>query len=180
MSELELKFKAKYSNYLSDFKTMSIDKEHPNKTPLCIDTYHKFYNFDEIVKNECPRKHPASLDTLILKKNTIYCIEFRNLSKVKTNKHKNKLQNKLQEGKDALLGILKNLSIQHKGLEFIFCVVYKTPKQGKYNYADNIASRVIHFDLSQYKPSLYNDIYTQPVDFFRKEFIKKINPTLPC
>ena len=182
MNELESKFNVQYSNYLADFKTMSLDKEHPNKLPLCIDTYHKFYNFDAIVKEKYPNRHPASPDTLIFKFNTVYCVEFRNLSKTKVNKHKKNLQEKLQHGAKVLLKILADLSIEHKNLKFVFCVVYKKNNyNNKYNYASDIESQAVHFGLKDAdKSNFYNRIYTQPVDFFRRQFIQKINKNLPC
>jgi hypothetical protein len=40
--------------------------------------------------------------------------------------------------------------------------------------------RIAQFDLEQYKGKYFDDIVTNNVDFFRKQFIKKINPTLSC
>lgn len=178
MNELESKFNAKYSRYLSNFKTMSIDISQPNKLPLCSDTHYESYNFDKIVKEEYPDKHPASPDTLIIKNNKVYCVEFRNLTKIKVNKHKKNLQEKLQQGAEVLLKILNDLSIEPKNLKFIFCVVYK---ENKYTYASDIENRSSHFGLKDAdKHSFYQHIYTQPVTFFRQQFREKINQNLPC
>lgn len=181
MTELESKFNAKYSQYLSNFKDMSVDQEHQEKTPLCSDTLHKFYNFDKIIKEKYPNKHPASPDTLIFKNNIVYCVEFKNLTQKKASKHKSNIQKKVKQGKEVLLQIFKDLSINCENLNFEFCLVYKNPPENKHgDYAINIESRKIHFGLKSYTPELYKNIYTQPVDFFRAQFIKKINPNLPC
>ncbi len=180
MNELESKFNAKYSRCLSNFETMSIDTSQPNKPPLCSDTHYKSYNFDEIVKEEYPDKHPASPDTLIIKNNKVYCVEFKNLTRKKVNRYKKNLQEKLQQGTEVLLKILDDLSIKPKNLKFIFCVVYKESKN-KYTYASNIENKVSHFGLKDAdKYDFYQHIYTQPVTFFRQQFIDKIDKNLPC
>ena len=179
MTKLESKFAAKYNDYLADFKTMSADTEHPNKAPLCSDTHHKYYNFDAIVQATYSNNQPASVDTIVIKNNTIYCVEFKNLTKIKVNKYKENIKQKLIGSEQALTKIFKNLDENCQNFKFIFCVVFKS-HPNRYDYAGSIENKGIYFDLAQFKGKYYNDIITQGVDFFRRQFIKKIDQNLPC
>jgi hypothetical protein len=40
--------------------------------------------------------------------------------------------------------------------------------------------RSIQFDLEQYRGSLFADIFTNDIDFFKGQFIKKIDQNLSC
>ncbi len=180
----EDKFQAKYSEgYLADFKTLSFDDK--NKKSLCQNTTHKYYNFDKIVKDRNYDMTPASPDALIFKNDKIYCVEFKN--SIKRRVPAQGIKKKLEYGHQVLLEIFKELNLQIKEYKLIFCVVYKgfdeTEKEKKKwkKIHDKIShKRIAKFDLEQYKPELYNDIFTNDVDFFRKQFIQKIDKELPC
>ncbi|CAC9954851.1 hypothetical protein [uncultured Gammaproteobacteria bacterium] len=182
---VEARFQAKYQNYLANFKTLSYDSD--NDEHLCQDTTHKYYNFDEIVKARNPKCTPASPDALIFKDNKVYCVEFKNSFKRRVNTEN--IKKKLKDGHKILSKIFTELGFRLEDCELIFCVVYKgfdeselekkeiERKKIHYRIKDK---RIAQFDLEQYKGKYFDDIVTNNVDFFRKQFIKKINPTLPC
>ncbi|RUM69328.1 MAG: hypothetical protein DSZ08_06640, partial [Sulfurovum sp.] len=61
--------------------------------------------------------------------------------------------------------------------KFIYCVVYKNDKS--YNY--RIEKGVSRFGLNQYKESgLVDDIFTEDVGFFTKQFKKQFQKELTC
>ncbi|CAC9579694.1 hypothetical protein [uncultured Gammaproteobacteria bacterium] len=168
---VEDKFQAKYSQYLENFKELSYDDI--NQQSLCQNTTHQCYNFDKIVKNRSDKPTPASPDTLIFKKNKIYCVEFKNsfFNRINVPNIKRKLRN----GHQVLSAIFIELDLQLKDYQLIFCVVYK--KEIHHRVRHNAR---IRFDLQQYKGMYFDDILTNDIDFFREQFIKKINKNLPC
>ncbi len=179
--DAEVKFKKEYSKYLTNFKALSFDDA--NKESLCQNTTHKYYNFDKIVKKRHPNSTPSSPDTLIFKGNKVYCVEFKN--SLKENIKTSIIKKKIEKGHEVLSEIFTELGLQIKEYQLIFCVVYKKSRaenipNNRYIYQDSVQSRVIHFDLGQYKPDFYSDIFTDDVDFFRDQFIEKIDKKLPC
>ncbi|CAB5502116.1 hypothetical protein [uncultured Gammaproteobacteria bacterium] len=175
------KFQAEYSQYLENFKELSYDNR--NKRSLCQNTTHQYYNFDKIVKDRSNKSTPASPDTLIFKKNKIYCVEFKNsfFNQISASNIKKKLEN----GHQVLSAIFKELDLQLKDYQLIFCVVCKgfdeneAEKQRWSEIRRGIESE-IRFDLKQYIGVYCDDILTKDIDFFREQFIKKINKNLPC
>ncbi len=175
MTELEAKFNAEYSQYLSNFKTLSYDST--NDEYLCQNTTHKYYNFDKIVEKRCPKPTPSSPDTLIFKDKKIYCVEFKN--SFKNNINTPNIKKKLKCGHKVLLEIFMELGLKIQDYKLIFCVVYKAPEDYR-DYKNHIEKQSIHFDLEQYVGEYFDDIITNNVDFFRDQFIKKIDQNLPC
>ncbi|AYQ57129.1 hypothetical protein MS2017_1441 [Bathymodiolus thermophilus thioautotrophic gill symbiont] len=183
----ETKFRTKYQDCLTDLKTLSYDSD--NDEYLCQNTTYKSYNFDEIVKARNPKCTPASPDTLIFKGNKVYCVEFKNSFKKRVDS--GVIKKKLEDGYKVLSEIFIELGLQLTDYQLIFCVVHKgfneselEKKETKWReirYRTEY-KRIAQFDLEQYKGKgkYFDDILTNDVDFFRKEFIEKINPTLPC
>ena len=177
----EDKFHAKYSNYLADFKTLSFDKT--NDESLCQNTTHQYYNFDKIVKARNNELTPASPDTIILKNNKVYCVEFKNSFKHRVSAPV--VKEKVKKGHQVLLEIFQELDLRRKDYELIFCIVHKGFDKSRINNQrwEEMHDRIkpnIQFDLEQYKGQYFDDILTNDVDFFRNQFIKKINPNLSC
>ncbi|VVH50462.1 hypothetical protein BPUTSESOX_174 [uncultured Gammaproteobacteria bacterium] len=113
---VEDKFQAKYSQYLENFKELNYDDI--NQQSLCQNTTHQCYNFDKIVKNRSDKPTPASPDTLIFKKNKIYCVEFKNsfFNRINVPNIKRKLRN----GHQVLSAIFIELDLQLKDYQLIF------------------------------------------------------------
>jgi len=198
---LEDEFREKYRPFLADFKRMSYDSY--NKESLCQDTSHRYYNFDAIVKDRSYDETPASPDTLIFKNKEIYCIEFKNSFKKRVNAAI--IKEKLEKGHEVLSEILTELGFQIKDYHLTFCTVHKgydeTQEkkarigQDRIRYGveknkiwfdskqyNDVEKNKIQFDLEQYKgkDKYFDDIITNDVDFFRKQFIQEINKNLPC
>ena len=183
--DAEAEFKKEYGNYLADFKTLSLDKT--NDESLCQNTTHYYYNFDEIVKDRKDNLTPASPDTLIFNKDKVYCVEFKNQFKKRISTKI--IKKKLENGHQVLSEIFTELGLKLKDYCLIFCVVHKGFDESKtekkerkwqkihYHIRDK---RTIQFDLAQFKGKYYNDIFTNDVDFFRDQFIKKTNKSLLC
>ncbi len=178
-----VKFSAEYSKYLASFKTLSFDKE--NNQSLCHNTTHQYYNFDEIVKSRNYDFTPASPDTIIFNDNKIYCIEFKNSFRHRVSAKV--VKEKVKKGHQVLLEIFQELDLQREDYQLIFCVVHKGFDKSKVNNQrwEEVHDRIkekhsIQFELEQYKGQYYDDILTNDVDFFRNQFIEKINPNLSC
>jgi hypothetical protein len=121
---------------------------------------------------------PASPDALIFKGKTIYCVEFKN-SFENHIKDKN-IRNKAKNGYEVLSNIFTKLELKITDYELIFCVVHKGRKEediwSSLKYKQK--KRSIQFDLEQYRGSLFADIFTNDIDFFKGQFIKKIDQNL--
>ncbi len=180
--DAENKFQAEYSDYLTSFKTLSFDDA--NNESLCQDTTHRYYNFDKIVKSRNKKSTPASPDTIIFKDDKIYCVEFKNSFKEGISPRK--LKNKLKDGHQVLKEIFTELNLQLKEYQLIFCVVHKgfgknkTKESAQTKMHRKFQKSVIQFDLKKFKGVYFDDIVTNDIDFFRQQFIAKINPNLPC
>lgn len=182
---IEDKFTKKYSACLTDFKTLSFDSK--NKKSLCQNTTHKYFNFDEIVKKRNCKPTPASPDALIFKDNKIYCVEFKN--SFNDNVKASVIKKKLENGHKVLSEIFTELSLQLKNYQLIFCVVHKgfneTEVEKKNRKWEKLRYRIkerhiIQFDLAQFKGKYFDEIITKDVNFFRDQFIEKIDSDLPC
>ncbi len=180
----EVKFKKEYSEYLTNFKTLSFD--NTNDESLCQNTTHKYFNFDEIVKKRYPKLTPSSPDTLIFKDNKIYCVEFKNSFRDRVSAQI--IKKKLKNGHEVLSEIFTELGLQIEEYQLIFCVVHKGFDDSKVkkqniqwqNMRYKIKKPIIQFGLKQYKGKYFDDIITNNVDFFRDQFIEKIDKKLPC
>jgi hypothetical protein len=181
---IEAKFKKKYNAYLANFKILSYDST--NQESLCQNTTHYYYNFDAIVKARNCKPTSASPDTLIFKGKKLYCVEFKN--SLKKGVKAKIIKKKLEEGFKTLSEIFTELGLNIKDCQLIFCVVYKGTNKATKNKKrrwgkihDNIRDkRSIQFDLEQYKNVYFDDIFTNNVEFFRDQFIEKIDRNLPC
>ena len=157
-----------YDKCWKSLKETSFDER--NKIYLCQSEM-KVFDFDCIVKTLYPKKQPSSYDALIVnqKDKRVYCVEFKNqkFSEIdKTN-----LQKKWKNGKDILTDICKQNNVQQHLYTFIYCVVFKQNKGG---YRNGIKNSTIRFDLEQYKNKHFDEIITNDIVFFTKEFKKKM------
>lgn len=174
---LESKFRDKYSQYLDNFKELSYDSTKDES--LCQDTIHQYHNFDKITKDINHQLNPASPDTVIFKDKTIYCVEFKNSFK----RIKAKIiKKKLKDGHQVLSGIIEQLGFDIKDYHLVFCVVYTNPKQPQDDKWQEVHNREesqkIRFEIKQHLGKYFDEIYTNNVDFFRKQFTQKIDPNL--
>lgn len=158
------------SDYCHCWKTLketSFDER--NKVYLCQSDM-KVFDFDCIVKRLYPKKQPASYDALIVneKDKLVYCVEFKNQNASEIDK--TNIQKKLKNGKDILTDLCKKNNVQHNLYKFIYCVVFKKNKRG---YRNGIKNSTIRFNLEQYKNQYFDEIITNDIVFFTREFQKK-------
>jgi hypothetical protein len=169
-------FLKEYSKYKSTFKETSFDSS--NNYELCKDETQSVINFDKIVEERYPdsNKRPKSFDALFIYQDNIFCIEFKNEKKP----DKKEIEDKIVDGKKEFDLLLSDLSISKKEYRFIFCLVYNKflPKHERYKRG---LYKSIRFEyLNRYVGSLIDDLYTEDVDFFTKEFKKITNKELDC
>jgi hypothetical protein len=166
-----------YENCQSTFKETSFDSE--NRQYICMDESQKVVNFDKIIEEKYPNsnKRPKSFDTLFFHKNIIFCVEFKNQKKP----NKQEIEKKLLDGKKELDSLLSNLNVSKKSYKFVFCLVYNkfVPKEERYKRG---LYKSLRFEfLNEYKENGFvNDIYTEDVIFFTKEFKKQFQKELTC
>lgn len=169
MADLDyiLRNNSDYKQCWKSLKETSFDKK--NEIYLCQSNMQVF-DFDCIVKILYPNKQPASYDTLIVnqKNKLVYCVEFKNQEP--SDIDNNNIQNKLINGKDILIDLCKQNSVQQDLYTFIYCVVFKKNKEG---YRNGIKNSTIRFNLEQYKKQYFDEIITNDIVFFTKEFQKK-------
>jgi hypothetical protein len=156
-----------YGECWKSLKETSFDEE--NDIYLCQSDM-KVFDFDCIVKALYPEKQPASFDTLIVneKDKLVYCVEFKNQKP--SDVISSKIKDKLTNGKDILTNICQSNKIPPKSYAFLFCVVFKKNRRG---YRDGIKNSTIRFGLEQYKGKYFDDIFTNDIVFFTREFKKK-------
>ena len=145
--------------------------DEKNEIYLCQSDM-KVFDFDCIVKKLFPKKQPASYDALIVnqKDKLVYCVEFKNQKPSEIDK--SNIQKKLQNGKDILMDICKQNNVPRNLYRFVYCVVFKAEQRG---YRNGIKNSTIRFDLEQYKNKYFDEIVTNDIVFFTKEFQKKFN-----
>jgi hypothetical protein len=166
-----------YQNCQSTFKETSFDSE--NREYLCMDESQTVVNFDKIIEEKYPDSNlrPKSFDTLFVYQNIIFCIEFKNQKKP----DKNEVEKKLLKGKEELDRLLSDLNISKNSYQFIFCLVYNkfVPKEERYKRG---LYKSLRFEfLNQYKENGFvNDIYTEDVNFFTKQFKQQFQKELAC
>ena len=175
MADVHSIFKSQYKRYVSSLKETSFDKEKHEY--LCQDTNQKVYDFDKIVKDKFPKRQPSSYDALLLNKldNKIYCIEFKNQKYSDINR--TVIAKKLQNGKDVLNKIFGEHNISASEYKFIYCVVYKNTAS---KWRQGIEKNEIQFELAEYKGRYFDEIYTNDVQFFTKEYKKHFHKDLTC
>jgi len=171
-------FLKKYSEYKTTFKVTSFDS-HNNKY-LCLDESQQNINFDEIIADKYPdpdEYRPKSFDSIYIDNNNIYCIEFKN----EKNPNKKSIEEKLIDGKRELNEMLISLNIQKNDYRFIFCVVYNKVKPREERYKRGIQKFPIEMYLKKHQEShLLDQIITEDVDFFTKQFKKSTHKDLEC
>ena len=176
-------FYKKYNSYLSTFKETSLDNHDKNKEDeyLCFDTTQKVINFDKIVEDKYPDSNirPQAFDAIFFdeQEKTIYLIEFKNQKKP----DKEEVEGKLLDGKKEFDLLLSELNISKDNYKIIFCLVYNK-YHPKYERHKRGLFKSLTFEfLNQYKKScLVDDIYTEDVTFFTKQFKKKTLKELAC
>ncbi len=170
-------FYQEYDSFISTFKETSLDSM--NSQYLCMDESQKVINFDKIIEEKYPDSNirPKSFDALFVHENIIFCIEFKNQKKP----DKKEIEGKLLEGKKEFGLLLSDLKISKDNYEFIFCLVYNKfiPKEERYKRG---LHKSIRFEfLNQYKENGFvDDIYTEDVNFFTKQFKNKTLKELMC
>jgi hypothetical protein len=172
-------FQKEYSQYQSTFKETSFDDN--NEVYLCRDKSQIVINFDKILESKYPdsNKRPKSFDALYVYKNLLFCIEFKNQKPSQIDNVD--IQNKLLSGKEELVKLFQELNIQVSNYSFVYCVVYKKCIEPRDRYKCGIDKGRVLFGLEKYEEQgVVKKVYTQNVDFFTKEFRKKLNKELAC
>ena len=172
-------FISKYQEFNSTFKATSLDDS--NDVSVCRDESQSVINFDEIVKDIYPdsNNRPKSFDAVYVYKDNIYCIEFKNQKSSKIDNRE--IKEKLEDGISELSKIIAKLNIQKNRYNFIFCVVYKKCKEPFDSYKCGIGKSKVLFGLEKYKhQTIFQDILTNNVEFFTKQFKKLTTKELVC
>lgn len=172
-------FRQKYKSHISTFKKTSLDSN--NNFYLCKDESIEIINFDKVVEKKYPdsNKRPQSFDCIYLDKdsNTIYLVEFKN----EKNPDKTNVEGKLIDGKKEFLLLLGNLKIPIRNYKFIFCLVYNKYKPKEERHKRGLFKSITFEFLNKYKENGFiDDIYTEDVNFFTKQFKKKTSKELQC
>ncbi len=172
-------FRQKYKSHIATFKETSFDSE--NDFYLCKDETIETINFDKIIEEKYPDpyKRPQSFDSLYLNKedSTIYLVEFKNQKKP----DKKEVEGKLIDGKKEFNLLLSDLKIPITNYKFIFCLVYNKFLPKEERHKRGLFKSITFEFLNQYKEGgLIDDIYTEDVNFFTKQFKKKTLKELMC
>ena len=176
MADISL-FLNEYKSYLSTFKETSFDNN--NNTYLCKDETHDVINFDKLIQVRYPdsNKRPKSFDAVYIHEDIIFCIEFKNQKKP----DKKEVEEKLLNGKKELESILSDLNIAKNNYKFIFCLVYNKFVPIEQRYKRGLYKSLSFEFLNQYKDnSFIDDVYTEDIDFFSRQFKKQFQKELIC
>jgi len=181
MAEILYAFNNSYQAYFSTFKETSLDNHDKNKPIeyLCYDETQNVINFDKIIEDKYPNPYtrPQAFDALFIDKTNIYLIEFKNQRKPSNSE----VIGKLIDGKKELDKILGLINVQKEDYKFIYCVVHKNCKPHFNRFKCGVSKDVPRFALAKYKESGFiDDIYTEDVNFFTKQFKKKTLKELRC
>lgn len=168
MAEMSYIIKTKYSNSLDSLKNASYDKE--NKVYMCQSDM-EVVNFDNLTFELYPNKQPASYDALLIEEDieNIFCIEFKNQ---KTSDIDNtQLHKKVKDSDTTLKKLCSENNINKNDYNYKLCIVYKqdATKPQYRRFKENI----IHFGLDVYSGVYFDEIITNEISFFQKEFMKK-------
>ncbi len=172
-------FMKNYHDFNSTFKESSFDSE--NCEYVCNDESQEVINFDKIIESKYPdsNSRPKSFDAMYRYNNIIFCIEFKNQKPSQIDNLS--VQEKIIDGKAELDKLLQEFSIQIKDYDFVYCVAYKKCVEPRDRYKCGIDKGKILFGLEKYKQeSLVKDIFTNNVEFFTKEFKKRLQKELEC
>lgn len=178
MTNIESILNENFAESISTFKETSFDDDKSEY--LCTDTIQKVYNLDKIKDDNCKKPHISSPDTLLIINNKIYLIEFKN-QEIRNVKSKI-VKNKLRGGQVIMKKIFNKNKLDINKYTFNYCVAYNDSKYEEYQKKTRrgITRNKIRFDLSQFKDKFFNEIYTNDVRFFSKQFIKKTKKELIC
>ncbi|HHD81742.1 MAG TPA: hypothetical protein ENK94_00950 [Campylobacterales bacterium] len=181
MAEIKYALNENYKIYISTFKETSLDNHHKDveNEYLCEDESQEVINFDKIIEDKYPdpNTRPKAFDALYVDDNNVYLIEFKNQKKL-DNKE---VIGKLIEGKKELDDILGAIKVRKKDYRFIYCVVHQNCKPHYNRFKCGVSKDVPRFSLAQYKENGFiDDIYTEDVNFFSKQFKKKTLKELMC
>ena len=80
------------------------------------------------------------------------------------------LHNKVKNSEETFKEICSKNSVNKKSYKFVLCIVYKSTPS-KYRYR-RFQENIIHFQLEQYKGKYFDEIITNDIEFFKKEFQK--------
>ena len=178
MTNIESILSENFSESISTFKETSFDDT--NNEYLCTDTTQKVYNLDKLKDDNCLKPHISSPDALLIDVNRVYLVEFKNQEiNVVSSK---KVKNKLRGGQLMLKKIFSNYKLDIKKYKFVYCVAYNDSKYEEYQQKTRrgITRNKIRFDLLQFEDKFFNEIYTNDVRYFSKEFKKKHRKELVC
>ncbi len=108
---------------------------------------------------------------------TLYLIEFKNQKKP----DKEEIEGKLLDGKREFILLLDDLKISTNSYKFIFCLVYNKFKPKHERHKRGLFKSVTFEFLNKYKENKFiDDIFTEDVDFFTKQFKNKTSKELKC
>lgn len=155
-------------------KSTSYDNQ--NKEYLCQDeTTEGVYDFDAYVEANHPRgRLPASPDAILIGHKQLYFVEFKNQQPSSIDTHQ--LQNKFRSGTEILQEMLAEFTA--RDCTYSFCVVFKTAARPRYFDSRHFQQTTARFDLDALNKecgSFYDQVLTEDVDFFKREF-----PRLQC
>lgn len=168
MAEISYIIKSKYPNSLNTLKNTSYDKE--NRVYMCQSDM-EVVDFDKLTLELYPQKQPASYDAFLIEEDikVIFCVEFKNQ---KTSDIDNtQLHKKVKDSDSTLKKLCSGNSINKNEYNYKLCVVYKqdTTKPNYRRFKENI----VHFGLDVYSGVYFDEIITNEIGFFQKEFKKK-------
>lgn len=181
MAEINYALEENYKVFFSTFKETSKDKHHKDKPPyyLCTDESQKVINFDRIIEEKYPdaNERPQAFDAVYIYKNKVYCIEFKN----QRNPDNRDLRGKLIDGKKELDKILGEINVQKNDYIFVYCVVHENCQTHFNRYKCGIEKGAPRFALQEYKNNGFiDDIFTEDVNFFTKQFKEQTLKELTC
>ena len=153
--------------YKSTLKKTSLD-DIGNKH-LCNNMTHIVYDMDHVKDQNCPKPAISSSDALMIKNTIIYLIEFKN-SSIKRVKAK-VIKNKLKGSRIIMKKLFSYLQLKKCSYRFVYCVVYNDIKSKSYHRG--IRKAKLRFDLKDYPDNFFDEIYTNDISFFKKEFNKQ-------
>jgi len=181
MAEISYALEQNFKDFFSTFKETSKDNHDKGELPqyLCMDESQNVINFDKIMEDRYPdpNNRPQSFDAVYIYHDKVYCIEFKN----QRNPDNKDLKGKLLDGKNEFDKILGEINVRKDDYSFIYCVAHKNCKPHHDRYKCGIAKGVPRFALGKYKESGFiDDIFTEDINFFTKQFKKQTLKELAC
>ena len=171
MAEFSYVLKKDYTNSFDSLKNISHDTE--NNIYMCQSDM-RVVNFDHLTRELNPVKQPSSYDGLLINESLkkVYCIEFKN--QITAQIDNQKLHKKVEDSSNTIQSVCKAHNVAFKEYKLILCIVYKSnPIKHKYH---RFKENIIHFGLDIYRDQYFNEVITNDIEFFKKEF----NATYKC